>query len=136
MPDSIRLLKRRRFLPFFMTQFLGAFNDNLYKNGLVIYIAFQTANMTQGTSNNLVNIAAGLFILPFFLFSPIAGQLADKYEKSLLIRCVKQLEILIMLFAAIAFYFESLELLIAILFLMGHSPHYLAPSNTVYYHRH
>jgi len=119
MPDSIRLLKRRRFLPFFVTQFLGAFNDNLYKNGLVIYIAFQTANMTQGTSNNLVNIAAGLFILPFFLFSPIAGQLADKYEKSLLIRRVKQLEILIMLFAAIAFYFESLELLIAILFLMG-----------------
>ena len=105
MPDSIRLLKRRRFLPFFVTQFLGAFNDNLYKNGLVIYIAFQTANMTQGTSNNLVNIAAGLFILPFFLFSPIAGQLADKYEKSLLIRRVKQLEILIMLFAAIAFYF-------------------------------
>ena len=119
MPDSIRLLKRRRFLPFFVTQFLGAFNDNLYKNGLVIYIAFQTANMTQGTSNNLVNIAAGLFILPFFLFSPIAGQLADKYEKSLLIRRVKQLEILIMLFAAIAFYLESLELLIAILFLMG-----------------
>ena len=106
-------------MPFFVTQFLGAFNDNLYKNGLVIYIAFQTANMTQGTSNNLVNIAAGLFILPFFLFSPIAGQLADKYEKSLLIRRVKQLEILIMLFAAIAFYFESLELLIAILFLMG-----------------
>jgi 1-acyl-sn-glycerol-3-phosphate acyltransferase len=119
MPDSTRLLKSRRFLPFFLTQFLGAFNDNLYKNGLVIYIAFQTVNMTQGTSNSLVNIAAGLFILPFFLFSPIAGQLADKYEKSLLIRRVKQLEILIMLFAAIAFYFESLEFLIAILFLMG-----------------
>ncbi len=119
MPDSISLLKRRRFLPFFMTQFLGAFNDNLYKNGLVIYIAFQTVNMDQGTSNSLVNIAAALFILPFFLFSPIAGQLADKYEKSILIRRVKQLEIIIMLFAAIAFYFESLELLIAILFLMG-----------------
>ena len=119
MPDSISLLKTRRFLPFFLTQFLGAFNDNLYKNGLVIYIAFQTATMTQGSSNTLVNIAAGLFILPFFLFSPIAGQLADKYEKSLLIRHVKQLEILIMLFAAIAFYFQSPELLIAILFLMG-----------------
>jgi 1-acyl-sn-glycerol-3-phosphate acyltransferase len=102
-----------------MTQFLGAFNDNLYKNGLVIYIAFQTVNMNQGTSNSLVNIAAALFILPFFLFSPIAGQLADKYEKSILIRRVKQLEIIIMLFAAIAFYFESLELLIGILFLMG-----------------
>lgn len=119
MPDSISLLKKRRFLPFFLTQFLGAFNDNLYKNGLVIFIAFQTVNMTQESSNTLINIAAGLFILPFFLFSPIAGQLADKYEKSFLIRRVKLLEILIMLFAAIAFYIQSIELLIIILFLMG-----------------
>ncbi len=119
MPDSIKLLKSRRFLPFFLTQLLGAFNDNLYKNGLTIFIAFQTANMTQSSSNNLVNIAAGLFILPFFLFSPIAGQLADKYEKSLLIQRVKQFEILVMLFAAIAFYLQSPELLIAVLFLMG-----------------
>ena len=119
MPDSISLLKSRRFLPFFLTQFFGAFNDNLYKNGLVIYIAFQSANMTQGSSNSLVNIAAGLFILPFFLFSPIAGQLADKYEKSLLIQRIKQLEILIMLFTAAAFYFQNINLLIAILFLMG-----------------
>ena len=119
MPDSIKLLKSRRFLPFFITQLLGAFNDNLYKNGLTIFIAFQTANMTQSSSNNLVNIAAGLFILPFFLFSPIAGQLADKYEKSLLIQRVKQFEILVMLFAAIAFYLQSAELLIAVLFLMG-----------------
>ena len=119
MPDSINLLKSRRFLPFFLTQFLGAFNDNLYKNGLTIFIAFKAVDMTQGSSNTLVNIAAGLFILPFFLFSPIAGQLADKYEKSFLIRRVKQLEILIMLFAAVAFYLQNPGLLIAILFLMG-----------------
>ena len=119
MPDSIKLLKTRRFLPFFLTQLLGAFNDNLYKNGLTIFIAFQTANMTQASSNTLVNIAAGLFILPFFLISPIAGQLADKYEKSFLIRRVKLLEILIMLFAAVAFYLQNSWLLIAILFLMG-----------------
>ena len=119
MPDSIKLLKTRRFLPFFLTQLLGAFNDNLYKNGLTIFIAFQTANMTQASSNTLVNIAAGLFILPFFLISPIAGQLADKYEKSFLIRRVKLLEILIMLFAAVAFYLQNPWLLIGILFLMG-----------------
>ena len=119
MPDSIKLLKTRRFLPFFLTQLLGAFNDNLYKNGLTIFIAFQTANMTQASSNTLVNIAAGLFILPFFLISPIAGQLADKFEKSFLIRRVKLLEILIMLFAAVAFYLQNSWLLIAILFLMG-----------------
>jgi len=119
MPDSIKLLKTRRFLPFFLTQLLGAFNDNLYKNGLTIFIAFQTANMTQESSSLLVNISAGLFILPFFLFSPIAGQLADKYEKSFLIRRVKLLEILIMLFAAVAFYLQNPWLLISILFLMG-----------------
>ena len=119
MPDSVKLLKTRRFLPFFLTQLLGAFNDNLYKNGLTIFIAFQTANMTQGSSNKLVNIAAGLFILPFFLFSPIAGQLADKYEKAFLIRRIKLLEILVMLLATVAFYLKNTELLIAILFLMG-----------------
>jgi 1-acyl-sn-glycerol-3-phosphate acyltransferase len=119
MPDSIKLLKRRRFLPFFLTQLLGAFNDNLYKNGLTIFIAFQAVNMTQGSSNTLVNVAAGLFILPFFLFSPIAGQLADKFEKSMLIRRIKLLEVFVMLLGALAFYLQDTWLLIAILFLMG-----------------
>ena len=119
MPDSIKLLSSLRFRPFFLTQLLGAFNDNLYKNGLTIFIAFQAANISRDASNTLVNIAAGLFILPFFLFSPIAGQLADKFEKSKLIRHIKQLEIFIMLLGAISFYLQSAELLIAILFLMG-----------------
>ncbi|RLA13183.1 MAG: hypothetical protein DRQ59_05940, partial [Gammaproteobacteria bacterium] len=119
MPDSIKLLPSLRFRPFFLTQLLGAFNDNLYKNGLTIFIAFQAANISRDASNTLVNIAAGLFILPFFLFSPIAGQLADKFEKSKLIRRIKQLEIFIMILGAISFYLQSAELLIAILFLMG-----------------
>lgn len=117
--QSINLLSKKRFLPFFMTQLLGALNDNLYKNGLTVFIAFQSAALTQADSNNLVNIAAGLFILPFFLFSTIAGQLADKYEKSLLISRIKLLEIFIMMFAGIAFYFQSTTMLIGILFLMG-----------------
>jgi 1-acyl-sn-glycerol-3-phosphate acyltransferase len=119
MPESIKLLSTRRFLPFFLTQLLGAFNDNLYKNGLTIFIAFQAAAVSQQQSNTLVNIAAGLFILPFFLFSPIAGQLADKYEKSMLIRRIKLLEIAIMLLGAIAFLLQDPVLLVAILFLMG-----------------
>ncbi len=119
MPDSIKLLTTRRFRPFFLTQLLGAFNDNLYKNGLTIFIAFQAAGMSQAESNRLVNLAAGLFILPFFLFSPIAGQLADKYEKAMLIRRIKLLEIAIMLLGAAAFLMQSPGLLIAILFLMG-----------------
>ena len=119
MADSMKLLGKKRFLPFFLTQLLGAFNDNLFKNGLTILIAFQAASISQESSNTLVNIAAGLFILPFFLFSPIAGQLADKFEKSMLIRRIKILEILIMLLGAFAFIAESAELLIGILFLMG-----------------
>jgi len=119
MPDSIKLLSSRRFGPFFLTQLLGAFNDNLYKNGLTIFVAFQAAAVSQQQSNTLVNIAAGLFILPFFLFSPIAGQLADKYEKAMLIRRIKLLEIAIMLLGACAFLLQSPVLLVAILFLMG-----------------
>lgn len=116
---SIGLLSKKRFLPFFLTQFSGALNDNLYKNGLTVFIAFQSASITQSESNDLVNIAAGLFILPFFLFSAIAGQLADKYEKSLLISRIKLLEIVIMLFAGLAFYLNSIPMLIGLLFLMG-----------------
>ena len=119
MPDSIKLLSTQRFRPFFLTQLAGAFNDNLYKNGLTIFIAFQAASVSQEDSNTLVNIAAGLFILPFFLFSPIAGQLADKYEKSMLIRRIKLLEIGIMLLGATAFILHSPAMLVAILFLMG-----------------
>ena len=119
MSDSMKLLGSRRFLPFFVTQLLGAFNDNLFKNGLTILIAFQAASISQDSSNMLVNIAAGLFILPFFLFSSLAGQLADKFEKAMLIRRIKLLEIAIMLLGAIAFYLQHTTLLVAILFLMG-----------------
>jgi len=119
MPDSIKLLSSRRFGPFFVTQLLGAFNDNLYRNGLAIFVVFHATAVSQQQSNTLVNIAAGLFILPFFLFSPIAGQLADKYEKAMLIRRIKLLEIAIMLLGACAFLLQSPVLLVAILFLMG-----------------
>jgi 1-acyl-sn-glycerol-3-phosphate acyltransferase len=115
--NEFTLLKERRFLPFFITQFLGAFNDNVFKNALIILIAFQAADPAQ--ANVLVNASAGLFVLPFFLFSATAGQLADKYEKSHLMRLIKLLEILIMLGAAAAFILDSLFLLIGLLFLMG-----------------
>lgn len=82
MSSQFRLLRERRFLPFFLTQFLGAFNDNVYKNALVVLITFQAARLGADSPGVLVNLAAGVFILPFFLFSATAGQLADKYEKS------------------------------------------------------
>ena len=119
MSSQFGLLHERRFLPFFLTQFLGAFNDNLFKNALVVLITFQAARYTALSPGVLVNLAAGIFILPFFLFSASAGQLADKFEKSRLIRLVKLAEILIMALAALAFALDSLGLLLTTLFLMG-----------------
>ena len=102
-----------------MTQFLGAFNDNVFKNALVIFIAFNVAEKLGRDSSVLVILAGGIFILPFFLFSATAGQFADKFEKSALIRRIKAAEILIMSFAAFAFYMDSVEFLLVVLFLMG-----------------
>ncbi|MEH6346896.1 MAG: MFS transporter [Bermanella sp.] len=112
------LLSKRRFLPYFITQALGAFNDNLYKNALLLFITFGSIS-AQGDSALLTNLAAGLFILPFFLFSPIAGQIADKREKSQLIRWIKLMEVAIMLVAAVAIIIGSIELMMTLLFLMG-----------------
>jgi 1-acyl-sn-glycerol-3-phosphate acyltransferase len=112
-------LRQRRFAPFFATQFLGALNDNVFRNGLVILITFQGVIVAGLNHNQLANVAAGLFILPFFLFSATAGQLADKYEKSMLIRRIKVFEILLMVFAAMALISESYSLLLIVLFLMG-----------------
>ena len=117
--NQFELLKTRRFSPIFATQFLGALNDNIYKNSLVIFIAFALADQAGRNSSILVIIAAGLFILPFFLFSALSGQIADKYEKSMLIRRIKIAEIVIMLMAACGFIILSLPLLMFVLFLMG-----------------
>ncbi len=116
--NQFGLLKEKRFGPFFWTQFLGAFNDNVFKNALVILIAFGGLSGTFD-SDFLVNLCAGLFILPFFLFSATSGQIADKYEKSQLIRGIKLAEVFIMICGAIGFITGSLWLLILMLFLMG-----------------
>jgi MFS family permease len=117
--NQFQLLQSRRFLPLFGTQFLGAFNDNVYKNALIILIIFQGSTLYGIDTNIIVTLSAGIFILPFFLFSAIAGQVADKYEKSFLIRRIKILEIIIMSFAVVGFYLESIAMLIVLLFLMG-----------------
>lgn len=123
MNNSFDLLRRRRFGPFFLTQFLGAFNDNLFKQALVILIAYQAA----AGSDTLVNAAMGLFVLPFFLFSALAGQIADKFEKSRLIRLVKLAEIGVMLAGAAALISGSLPALLAVLFLMGTQSAFFGP---------
>ena len=119
MSSQFSLLSSRRFGPFFGTQFLGAFNDNLFKNALLVLLTFQTAQWTTLKPELLVNLAAGIFILPFFLFSATAGQLADKYDKAKLTRLVKVLEIVIILIAGVGFWLRSLTLLMIALFLLG-----------------
>ena len=117
--NQFRLLGQRRFAPFFLTQFLGALNDNIFRNGLVILVTFQGVLVAGMNHSELANVAGALFILPFFLFSATAGQLADKYEKSMLMRRIKLLEITLMIIAAIAFASGSYVALLLVLFLMG-----------------
>lgn len=119
MSSPFALLRTARFGPFFATQFLGAFNDNLFKNALVVLLTFQAAQWTDLAPGLLANLAAGIFILPFFLFSASAGQLADKYDKARLARLVKLLEIGIVLLAGAGFLLHHLTLLFACLFLLG-----------------
>ncbi len=117
--NQFSLLGQRRFAPFFSTQFLGALNDNIFRNGLVILITFQGVRVFGLDHTVLANIAAFLFILPFFLFSATAGQLADKYEKSMLMRRIKLLEIGLMSLAAVALLTRQYPVLLFVLFLMG-----------------
>lgn len=119
MQNQSHLLKSRRFLPLFITQFLGAFNDNVFKNAFLIWFTYDIAQKLNMNAGIMVTIASGLFILPFFLFSSLAGNIADKYEKSQLIQIIKLAEIIIMIFCFVGFYFEKVYLLLFLLFLMG-----------------
>ncbi len=116
-PSQIRLLGKRRFLPFFVTQLLGAFNDNVFKQALILAILFRFS--TSADTSLLVNLCAMLFILPFFLFSALGGQFGEKYEKAWLIRRIKFAEILIMLVGALGLLLGNLPLLLVVLFCMG-----------------
>ena len=113
------LLRERRFGPFFAVQFLGAFNDNVFKQALVILLAYQTASFTAMSSDALQNLAQALFILPFLLFSATAGQIADKYEKSRLIALTIVLELGVMMIGAAGLFMKSLPVLLTALFLSG-----------------
>lgn len=125
--NQLSLLKTRRFLPLFITQFLGAFNDNTFKNALVILITYRIAEKAGFNPQILVTLAAGIFILPFFLFSATAGQLADKFEKSRLITIIKLIEIFIMLAAIAGFYFQQIYVLLFVLFSLGTHATFFGP---------
>jgi 1-acyl-sn-glycerol-3-phosphate acyltransferase len=126
--SQFRLLRQRRFLPFFGSQAFGAFNDNVYKNVLVIVATYHATSYTQLAPELLTNIAAGLFILPYVLFSGIAGQLADRFDKTLVLKVVKAAEIVIMAIAALGFAAHNIEILLGALFLMGVHSTFFAPA--------
>ena len=117
--SQFSLFGQRRFMPFFITQGLGAFNDNIFKNALAALLVFKGSQIAGLNTNQVVNLSAMVFILPFFLFSALFGQFADKFEKSVQIRRIKLFEIFIMLLAALAFWLSSLPLLLFVLFLLG-----------------
>lgn len=122
------LLKEKRFLPLFLTQFLGAFNDNVFKNALVILLAFKASILPSGLSDVLaVNISAGLFILPYFLFSAIAGQMADFREKSALIFKLKIIEVILMTLGSFALFGENVYLMWGVLFGLGVQSTFFGP---------
>ena len=126
-PSQFGLLRTRRLGPLFVTQFFGAFNDNVLKQALALMFVFG-ALIAQGANAGIyVNLAAGLLILPFFLFSATAGSLADKVEKSRLIRIVKLGEIAVAVLAGLALYLQNVPALLAVLFLLGTQSAFFGP---------
>jgi len=115
--SQFKLLATRRFLPFFLTQFLGAFNDNLFRNAVIVSLTFGAAAASD--AGVMANVSQGLFILPFFLFSALSGQLADKYEKSRLIRQTRLAEVVLMCCGAVALYVGQVSILLGVIFLLG-----------------
>ncbi|NLL35968.1 MAG: MFS transporter [Fretibacterium sp.] len=126
--NQFALLLTRRFLPLFLTQFLGAFNDNFFKSSLLMLITFRLADSVGMDSRILVNVAAGVFILPFFLLSAPAGELADRYDRSRYMQAVKLAEIVAMALAALGFYLRNLWFLLVVLFLMGAQSTFFSPA--------
>lgn len=118
MIPSVSLLGKRRFLPLFVTQFLGAFNDNLFKNALVFFVTYYVYNSVEAETS-FSALATGIFILPFFLFSALAGQLADGHDKARIMRIIKWAEIGIMIVGAIGIFTSTVWIMLVALFAMG-----------------
>ncbi|MEC8775997.1 MAG: MFS transporter, partial [Pseudomonadota bacterium] len=128
MGDSqFHLLKTRRFLPLFVTVLLGAANDNVFKNALLILILFTLGREVLMEEAVLVTLASSIFILPFFIFSATAGQLADKYEKSRMIRWIKLAEVVIMGAGVAALQLGDVYWLLTVLFFMGVQSSFFGP---------
>ena len=136
MSSPFRLLKVRRFRPFFGTTFLGAFNDNVFKTAFITLVTFRAGQLTALDPRTLVTLLPGLFILPFFLFSATSGQIADKCDKAVLTRWVKGFEVAVMLLASWGFLANLLWPLVAALILMGTHSTVFGPVKYAYLPQH
>ncbi|MCT4642757.1 MAG: MFS transporter [Bacteriovoracaceae bacterium] len=122
------MLTDKRFFGTFWTMFFGAFNDNVFKNALVILIVYKSYSLGTVNSEQMVALSSAIFILPFFLFSALAGQVSDKYSKTKLTRVIKALEIIIMIIGTFGFYFENIPVLLITLFLTGTQSTFYGPA--------
>lgn len=127
MLSLLKTFFNRSFLALFCTQYLGAFNDNFFRTALATFITYKVTAMSAGSKSVVVSLAVALFMLPFFLFSALAGELADKFRKDLLIKATKALEVLIVLLAGIGFLNTNVPLLLFVLFLMGTQSAFFGP---------
>ena len=115
----LTLILSRRFGPLFVTQFLGAFNDNLFKTAFIFLVAFRLRADDPAGAATMATLATGVFILPFFLFSGLAGEIADARDKAMIARAVKIAEIIFMALGAAAILLESEAFALLVIFLMG-----------------
>jgi MFS family permease len=126
MQNTTHLLKARRFLPLFITQFLGAMNDNLFKNAMVLYVVYNVYSDPK-QEEQFSGLASALFIIPFFLLSAIAGQLADSSDKAKMVRIVKTAEVFIMLVGAAGLLTANIPMMLAALIAMGVHSSFFGP---------
>lgn len=127
MLSLLKTFFNRSFLALFCTQYLGAFNDNFFRTAMATFITYKVADMSAGSKSVVVSLAVALFMLPFFLFSAVAGEMADKLRKDVLIKATKGLEVLIVLLAGVGFLTVNVPLLLGVLFLMGTQSAFFGP---------
>ena len=127
MLSLLKTFFNRSFLALFCTQYLGAFNDNFFRTAMATFITYKVADMSAGSKSVVVSLAVALFMLPFFLFSAVAGEMADKLRKDVLIKATKGLEVLIVLLAGVGFLTINVPLLLGVLFLMGTQSAFFGP---------
>ena len=134
--EHFALFTQRRFLPFFGTQLMNALNDNIYKNALILLFTMQALSGDQVQASTLINICAGVLMLPFILFSGYAGQFSDKYDKSVVIRYVKFFEVCIIIVGTVGLYLNNNFILISALFLLGMQTTFLSPIKYSFFPQH